>query len=261
MFKACTIDDILEVLDQHPERFLDEKEELEDLVEEESTEYYCSEDCLLVISPRRRRAEMYAIPLTADFDLDQLEKFAHSKADNFRMHLNVTGMPAEELRFSEPYEVSDPVTSFYTEETREAEAGKARPIGKVRELNANDKRHADHFAPREAGRFMDLKQVFPLLVIDGSGTILGYFTPDGRLLGYLSYVPSMLDVPTLDDIYVLPAERRRGIGSTLAREFVWRTVKNKQPAYWPVADSVEAKKTAEAAGFREAAVRITIETL
>ncbi len=127
MFRACTIDEITEVLAKKPEQFFDEREELDDLAFEDNTEYYRSEDCLLVVSPGRIRAEMYAMPLTPDFDLGKLEAFASKRAQSFRMHLNVTGLDPDALRFAEPYDISDAVLSLAASKPADEVPGKPRP--------------------------------------------------------------------------------------------------------------------------------------
>ncbi len=90
--------------------------------------------------------------------------------------------------------------------------------------------------------------------------ILGYFTPDGSLKAYLSYVPSAQGELVLDDLYVQQGERLKGVGTALAKAFVTRSLKEGEFAYWPVAATEEARKTAEAAGFTVCASRIVLET-
>ncbi len=261
MYSACTLEDIHAVIDLKPEQYFEEREELADLEEDEDTRYYASEDCLLIVSPGRRQTNLYAIPLKKDFDLAQLESFAKKMAEAFEIHLHVTGIEAEALRFSEPYQIGDVVTSYSAAKWVAPGEQEPRPIGKIRDLTRNDERHAKYFQQKDHGSFMGLQQTFSLLVEDESGTVMGYFTPDGTLKGYLSYLPNDLGPLVLDDLYVQPTERGKGIEVALAREFLRRATNAGTFAYWPVVASEEAKETAEAAGFTLVAARMTIGTI
>ena len=261
MFRACTFDEIEEILARNPIQYFDEREELEDLADDKTSAFYRSEDCLVVTSPRRLRMEILAMPLKPEFNLAALEQFAHKKAANFRMHLNVTGIEVGKLRFTEPYDISDPITSLWGDQPKAPAPGTVLPEGKIRTLTSADSRHIMNFPQEAAGRAMNLKQIFPLLVVDEIGSILGFFNRDGAMLGYISYMPSAFDSLTIDEVCVLPPFRLQGIGSMLAREVLATAARSGNSAYWPVADSVAAIETAEAAGFHKVGSRITIETL
>lgn len=257
MFRAIQAKDIIKVLDANPEKYFDEREELEDLMDEEDTSFYASDDCILVFSPRRLKTQVLAIPLKEDFDLAAMERFVHTKCEQFQIHLNVSDVESGSLRFTEPYEVSEPVHSLWTEDISDRNP---ELEGVIRILDDKDSRHANHFKETDDFPGMGLKQSFPFLVMDEVGQILGYFSRDGELLGYISFMPTELEAYSVDGIYVSPKMRRRGIGTALAQEMIRLAKEAGVSAYWPVAQDEVTEKTAKAAGFKRAASRITIET-
>lgn len=257
MFKTTTVDEIKAFMDKEPERYLDEREELADYEEDGGLEAYASEDCCLLALPGRRQLRFLAMPKQKDFDLAALENFVNKKTEHFILQLNLAEGQGRGLRFSEPYDTEGPILSLYADK---ADGRKAPKLpGKIRRLTPEDGRLVMGFRQKDASA-MSLKQIFPLLVIDEIGTILAYFDEDGDLAGYASYMPTEFEAAAVDEIYVLPELRRQGIGTALAQALLELALEDCGACYWPVAESEAAVKTAEAAGFRKVAERMTLET-
>lgn len=257
MYRACSLDEVKSFMEKTPERYFDELEELIDLEEEDGTEAYCSEDCYLLLSRGRRRTRFLAMPVKPDFDLGALEAFLHKKAEHFILQLNAEG--TEKLRFSEPYDQKGPVASYWADADVTMKT-KKKPRGKIRVLTPADERRLSGFT-RTDGAMVSFPQLFRELVIDEIGTMLGFFDEDGDFEGYASFMPTELDIPVLDDLYVKPSARRQGIGTALAKAVLCEALgEDGEYCYWAAAESEAARKTAEAAGFRKVAERMTLET-
>lgn len=260
MFRKVKQEDIENILLENQAKYFDEIEELEDLALEDDTQYYASEDCVLIMSPQRVKTHYIVVPLKPDFDLAQLEAFIHKKSDQFQVHLNVTGIDAGSLRFQEPYDVSDAYSSFYMQEEAN-QLKEAEEPGVVRKLKTDDKRHVNNFPDEGDIPGMKLKETFNIFRDDDLGSILGYFSREGHLLGYISYMPSLLDAYSVDAIFVQPKYRRRGIGTVLAQSVAKAAQNEGLSCYWPVAQTELVEKTAEAAGFTKVSSRMMLESL
>lgn len=257
MYKACDLEDVREFMERNPERYYDELEVLDDQDDEDAPEAFASEDCFLLMLPaRRRKKDFYAVPKKTDFDLAALERFVQKKSEEFALHLNVDQEKGAKLRFSEPYEMTGPILSLWSEENAET---KSEIKGEIRRLKAEDGKYVRGFRGEE-GQSMSLKQIFPLLVVDEIGVILAYFDENNRLSAYASYMPIDDEVCAVDSIFVLPELRRRGIGTALAKALLDEALGEAKSCYWPAAESEAALKTARAAGFRVTAERLTVET-
>ena len=90
--------------------------------------------------------------------------------------------------------------------------------------------------------------LFSVFVEKGAGKILGYF--DGqKILGYLSYQCLYGNVFDLDYIYVSEAQRGRGIGSALGRQYASYVFSQNGTALWSNARNEGSEATARACGF------------
>lgn len=260
MYREVKLEQVQEILDKEPARYFDEREELEDISLEDNTRYYLSDDVLLIFSPQRIKTLITAVPLKTDFDLTAMEDFINKRSDRFMIHLNVTGINAGSLRFNEPYVISDPYKSYWTDGANQAEIQADVP-GRIRPLTDKDTRYVRSFPDEGDVPGMKLRESFSIYTDDDIGTILGYFSEEGFLLGYLSYTPSYLDAYSVDGIFVTPASRRQGIGTALAQKMIEEAHEQGMEAYWPVAQTELVEKTAEKAGFSYVASRITIESV
>lgn len=262
MFRKTNEQKVKEKLEADVPKYFDEIEELEDLSFEDDTEYFLSDDCLLILSAERVRLYYIAVPLGENFDLAALEKFINKRSDSFLVHLNVTGIEAGKLRFQEPYDVSDVYHSYYTDEDLSLRNDDDFELpGLIRQLTAEDKRYVDSFPNEGDIPGMKLKETFNIFIKDEIGSILGFFDREGQLLGYLSYMPSLLEAYSIDGIYVRPKYRQQGVGARLAREASRLAKLDNQACYWPVAQTEIVEQTAEAAGFKQVSSRLTFESL
>ena len=268
MFKKTTGENIQKILDENELQYFDEREELDDLLFDDETSYYQSDDMLLIVSPGTN-LDIWAIPLTDDFDLAAFEKWLEKQGGEYTVHMNVTGMNPGSFRYQEYYEVSEPIKSFYhaAESDLDVQAvfngeelGSKIP-GTIRKLTSRDEKIAKDFPQTQTRGVMDLGQIFSFVIHDDLGGILGYFDEDNRLIAYLTYMPANFDVYAVDDVYVLPSKRNQGVGTSLSKVVVAIAADDEQATYWPVAETELAQKTARAAGFTEVASRITIQNL
>ena len=229
-----------------------------DYEDDESVLAYASEDCYVISIPGRRKMRFLVLPKKDRFDLQALEDFVNKRSDNFTMQINLDEGEASSLRFNEPYETHGPIYSLYAAELPE-DSGERTAGGDIRKLNKSDGRLVRRFE-QEDGQMMSLDRIFPLLVVDEIGSILAYFNENNQLVAYASYMPTEFKAAAVDEIYVLPEFRGQGIGTTLALAMLEAALDEYGACYWPVAESDEAVSTAEAAGFRQVAERMTAET-
>ncbi len=268
MYKKTSAEAIQKILDENEYRYYDEREELDDLMDDDESVFYSSSDMLIMTSPRRT-LEVWAMPLTPDFDLAKFEKWLEKQASEFNVHMNVTGMNPGSFRYQEYYEVTEPIKSFWHEidTTIEVEDGQdgaslgSKIPGTIRKLTPRDERIARDFPQTQTRGYMDLGQTFSFVVHDELGYIFGYFDETDRLIGYLSMMPAGFDAYAVDDIYVLPSKRKQGVGASLAKYAVGIAASEDLATYWPIAEDELAQQTAKSAGFEEVASRITIQNL
>lgn len=267
MYSKTTADNIEEILQKNPWQYYDELEELDDLRDDEECLFYESDDMLIMHAVDN--AEIWAMPLSKDFDLAAFEKWLARQGDDFTVHMNVTGMNPGSFRYQEFYDVSNPIESYYhpvaadfelKDEYTGGELG-AKVPGTIRVLTADDDYAVKNFYQAEIRGVMDLQQVFSFIINDELGKIIAYFDLEGRLLAYLSTMYGFSDALVVDDLYVQPSRRNSGVGQALARACVAIASSEDMAVYWPVAETKEYQEVASAADFEHAASRITIQNL
>ena len=267
MFSKVSAEEIQEFLEENTWQYFDELEELEDLMDDEDCKFLASDDMYIMTNPGDT-IEVWAIPTKKDFDLAAFENWLN-RYNEFRVHMNVSGLNPGSFRYQEYYEVSDEIKSYYAKgesdltwasEIEGTSLG-AELQGSIRLLSAKDEKLARNFFQAETRGVMDLGQVFAFIVKDELGKILGYFDEEGKLVAYLSVMYGFNDVLVVDDLYVLSSRRKKGVASSLAKALISVAQNENMDVYWPVAETELAQKTAKAAGYQEVASRITIQNL
>ncbi|MFY9435564.1 MAG: GNAT family N-acetyltransferase, partial [Limnochordia bacterium] len=121
----------------------------------------------------------------------------------------------------------------------------------IRRLTPNDEELAHAFECEEQlpYRRPSFAQLFDILVNRNQGAIYAYML-DGRIVGYLSAVPSYADAWDTDYICVLPEYRGHGIGLELAKAYAWDMRSRGLRAYWSNAVNEKSETVALKAGFR-----------
>lgn|GEM_PF-1004483 len=128
----------------------------------------------------------------------------------------------------------------------------------IKKLSPDDAELAEAFECKEQlpYRRYSLAQIFDILVRRNQGAIYAYIL-NGRIIGYLSAVPSFEDVWDTDFVYVLPEYRGCGIGVELAKAYAVDRQNQGFRAYWSSAINEHSEAVALRAGFR--LVRDTVE--
>lgn len=269
MYKKTKAKNIEAFLKEHPRRYYTELEELDELVFDDEAKFYESKDMFIMTTPSSSEQHIWAIPKTKDFDLANFEKWLSRQANDFRIEMNVTGINSGEFRFQEFYDVSLPHASYWSKAETDLEnkaeydsSALATDLkGSVRQLKESDAKAVKEFPQTETRGVLGLDTTFAFVINDEIGSITAYFDESDKLCAYLSNMPGMNGVYIVDDIYVLPSYREKGIATSLLLALEADAKANNTEIYWPIAETELAQKTAEAAGFEKVAERITIKNL
>lgn len=214
---------------------------------------FCSDDAVIFADSCAKTNmqavtnNVYVCPLKKDFDYAAaarfIEKTFQAKSISVDVHLlEADTANAVKMKFSSlcPYrrELKDYVAKNEIATTN----------GFVRPLTLEDKDMFCNSGFAVMPNRPPVSVLFAVFVEKGAGKILGYFD-EQKILGYLSYQCLYGNVFDLDYIYVLEAQRGRGIGSALGRQYASYVFSQKGMALWSNAKNGESEATAMACGF------------
>lgn len=241
-------EEILSKLKGNKTRYL---HELEELQQEDNSRKYFSNDVGMYCISQMNKGRLYCMfagqeKFDKEFFLGVMKKIYTSDVENVTISINCKELEEEDI-CALGYSTIGYYKSFIFDGT-----AVGNDTRQMIELCAEHADYVDYVDkcefPAQKGR-PDFKTLFRIFVLEKEGRIL-VFLENNKIVGYLSFLPSIEGVMDVDYIYVDSEYRNKGIARDLAQQYAFVVTKQGMLPYWGNAIHDASEKTAKSAGFR-----------